>query len=128
MPEPFSNTGLRQLAESFTNQEGVGVAGNILLRLARYLQGDPAQWVTVTSANNTTPVGLPDNQVAMSAVLHVTGSPITYREDGTPPINGTDPVLPVGTIITIMGQPSMRSFRFVSNQISAAVLIGCYYD
>ena len=124
----FTRTALRGLAESFEAQEHTEIIGNLLLRMARYFGGDPAQWITVTSNSNTDPHGLPDNTVAESAVLHVTGNPVTYREDGGPPVNGADPVLPVGTIVMIYGRPSIQSFRFVSNQVGAAVLVGAYYD
>jgi hypothetical protein len=120
-------TALKALAEAMWGQENVDIGGSLLLRLARFLGGDAAQWILVTSASTAAPVGLPDNTNAMSATLHVTGNPIQYRVDGSAPV-ATDPVLPVGTIITLTGRPTIQSFRFVSTVATAASLVGAYYD
>jgi len=107
-------------------QEHVGALGGLLLRLARFLGGDPAQWIVVTATFGN-PIGLPDNTNGMSCVLTVTGQPCTWRMDGTAPVAG-DPVLPVGTIITITGRPSIQSFRFATTSIAPSILVGSYYD
>ena len=118
---------LEQLAQSMVGQESAGLLAGILLRLARYLGGDPAQWLIVTSANFTTVAQLPDNTNAQSFIGQVTGNSIQYRIDGSTPI-ASDPLLPPGTVVTLTGRPSIQSFRFLSNSIGAASLVGAYYD
>lgn len=128
-PEPsrWSTHGLRRLATSMTGQEHVGILGGLLIRLARFLQGDPALQFIATSANFATPATLPDNTVASTAVLHVQGNPCNYRVDGQQP-NGNDPLLPVGSVITLTGTPTIKGFVFVSSSVGASNLTGAYFD
>ena len=123
-----THTGLIRLAASFVGQEDVGVLGSLLLRLARYLGGDPSLYVLVTSTGTANSVGLPDNTPAQSATLHVTGNPICYRTDGSPAIAGTDAQLPTGTIITLTGTPTLKGFQFCSAVAGNASLVGEYFD
>jgi hypothetical protein len=119
---------LHQLANAFVGQEHVGALGGLLVRLSRYLGGDAAAWLTLTSSGTGNVVALPDNTNAQSVTLTVTGNPVTYRIDGSAPVAATDPQLPVGAIITITGRPTIQAFRFVSTVATPASLVGAYYD
>lgn len=125
---PITNRGLIKLAESFASQEDVGLLGSLMLRLARFLQGDPSLFVQVTSTGTGNPQGLPDNTPAMSAVLHVQGNPVAYRVDGGVPVAATDAQLAVGAIVTLTGRETIRAFQFCSTVAGNAVLTGEYYD
>lgn len=124
----WSTQGLRRLATAFVGQEHVGVLGSLLLRLGRFLGGDPAQAVTVTSTGTGSPQGLPDNVVAASAVLHVIGNNIIYRMDGAPPTVANDPQIQAGSVFTLTGQPSLKGFLFASAVAGNATVTGSYYD
>lgn len=130
MSTPFRvhERGLIKLAASMAGQEDVGIVGGLLLRLARFLGGDPSLFVQVTSTGTGNSVGLPDHVPAMSAVLHVQGNPIAYRVDGSPANAATDAVLAVGTIITLTGRETTRAFQFCSTVAANATVTGEYYD
>lgn len=118
--------GLRRLAESFRGQESLGIAGNLLVRLARFLLGDPSAPLSVTSANSTTPQLLPDNTPALSAVFTVSGASIIYTMDGTVPV-GSSPQIQIGSIVTLTGQPSLKAFQFAAIGLQAASVRGFFY-
>lgn len=122
----LSPRALRGLAESFVGQESTGVFGNLLLRLARYLQGDPALALNV-AVSNAAAVGLPDLPAAFSAVLTVTGAPLQYRIDGSAPV-ASDPVLQPGSVLTLLGRPTIIAFRAIATTATSATLAGNYYD
>lgn len=124
----YAPPGYRRLAESFAGQEDVGLAGNLLHRLARYLGGDPSAPINVVSASSAAPAGLPDNTPASSAVFHVVGNPINYTLDGTVPGATTLNQIPAGSIVTLTGQPSLRAFQFCSAVATAATISGYFYD
>jgi hypothetical protein len=124
----WGSRGLQALAENFVGQEHVGILGSLLMRLARFLGGDPSAPISVTSTGTGNPQLLPDNTPALSAVLHVTGNNIIYRMDGQPPAIANDPVIQVGSIITITGRPSLRGFQFASAVAGSATLTGSFYD
>lgn len=126
-PRHLSDAAIAQLAEAFVGQESAGLLASMLLRLARYLGGDPSLPVLVTSANFTTPALLPDSTNVRQAVLVVTGNSIQYRIDGNNPL-ASDPLAPPGTVLTLTGKPTIQAFRFQSNSIGAASLVGSYYD
>lgn len=122
VPAPF-----RRLAESMWGQEQVGIGGSLLMRLFRFLSGDPSAPIVVTSPNNTTPVSLPDNTPAFSAVFTVSGNPIRYTMDGTNPNNANAAIIPIGSIVTLTGQPSIKGFQFVSTALGGSSISGYYY-
>lgn len=122
----WSQSGLKRLATAFVAQEHVGILGGLLLRLARFLGGDPTQQISVVVAFNTS-TGLPDNTPAHSAVFQVTAAPIAWRVDGGV-ATVADIQAPVGTIIVLTGQPTIKGFRAVGTQLQAATLFGSYYD
>lgn len=127
MPEDnWSPKGLRKLATSMWPQESVGIGGGLLIRLARFLGGDPVIPVSVT-APALTNAQLPDDVRAESATLQVTGNPCNYRMDGGT-VLATDAVLQVGTFITLTGHPSIQSFRFAGTAAGASTLTGSYFD
>jgi len=117
---------LHVLAESFVGQESAGLLAGLLLRLARFLQGDPALSynVTVTSA---TAVQLPDLPAVLTSVFTVTGAPVQYRLDGSAPVV-SDPVLQPGSVVTLLGKPSVQAFRAIATSATNAVLAGNHYD
>lgn len=117
--------GLHNLAASFAGQESVGILGNMLLRLARFLGGDPGLALNVV-VTNAAAVALPDYVPALSAVLTVTGAAIQYRIDGSAP-QATDPVAQPGTILTLTGRPTFIAFRAIATSATNAVLAGNYY-
>lgn len=123
---PMGRRGLIALAESFAGQEDAGALAGLLLRLARYLQGDPSAPLNVTVPFGAT-TQLPDNTPAQSAVFTVTVSPIFYRMDGGNP-GAVDSPVPVGAVVTLTGQPSLKGFRATSGAIASAVLTGSFYD
>jgi hypothetical protein len=123
----WGSHGLKRLAVNFVGQEHVGIFGSLLIRLARFLGGDPSLQVAVTSTGIGNTQTLPDNTPALSAVLTVAGSAINYRMDGAPP-TVNDPLIPLGSIITITGVPSLKGFTFASNTSTAAQLLGAMYD
>lgn len=122
----WSTQGLQRLATSFVAQEHVGIFGGLLLRLARFLQGDPTLYLSVVSAGGAQ-VGLPDNTPAATAVLVVTGTPILFRLDGGQ-LLAADAQLPVGAVITLTGTPTIKGFRFASVTSGTATLVGSYFD
>jgi hypothetical protein len=122
----WSTQGLRRLAVNMVPQEHVGVLGSLLLRLARYLGGDPTVQIALSVPFNT-PTPLPDNVPAQSATFQVTVSPITYRMDGGNPTIA-DALLPIGAYVTLTGQPSIKGFRAISISLTSAVLAGSFYD
>lgn len=123
----WGSHGLRRLATAMAGQEHVGILGSLLLRLARFLGGDPALYFTVTSTGAGNTVGLPDNTPAISAVLHVQGSAINYRMDGAP-VTTSDALVSVGSIITLTGTPTFKGFVFASNTATPASLVGTFFD
>lgn len=125
-PDTWSAPGLRRLATAFVGQEHVGILGGLLLRLARYLQGDPSLPFAVTASNGQIQQ-LPDNVPALSAVFVVTGQPINFRMDGQSP-TGNDGLLFQGTVVTLTGQASIKGFRFTTNTVFPATLNGSFYD
>lgn len=127
-PHRWGSTGLMRLATSFTGQEHTGVLGGLLLRLARFLGGDPALYVLVTSTGTGNPQGLPDSTTMQTAVLHVQGNPIAYRVDGGTPNPATDAIVQVGSVLTLTGFPTMKGFQFCSTVAAPATLVGAYYD
>jgi hypothetical protein len=122
VPAPF-----RRMAAAFSGQEEVGLWGGLLLRLYRFLGGDPSVAVAVTSAGSADPHGLPDNVPAHSAVLHVQGNAVAYTMDGTVPLAASSPQISEGSIITLTGQPSIKGFQFCSAVAGAATITGYYY-
>jgi hypothetical protein len=109
-------------------QEDAGTAAGLLLRLVRYLGGDPAGPVNVTSTGVANTIGLPDLPAAESAVLQVVGNAISYRVDGLDPAAGGGVTVQAGSTITLTGKPTMRAFRFVSAVAGNASLVGTYFD
>lgn len=128
IPGPGSHLGDRgliRLAESFAGQEDVGLGGGLAIRLARYLMGDPALALNVTVPFNT-PTPLPDNTPAHTAVFIVVAAPIKFRLDGSPP-QASDAVLPIGTIVTLTGQPTIKAWQASSQSLTSATLAGAYF-
>lgn len=125
-PQHWSTKGLRRLATAFVTQEHEGVLGGLLLRLARFLQGDPVIAVSVTCSTGAQ-AQLPDDVRAQCVVLTVSGNPVRYRTDGGIVLN-TDPQLPVGAFITLTGRPTIEAFRFVNFAGVNATLTGSYFD
>jgi hypothetical protein len=124
----WGSAALPNLAKNMVGQEDAGVAGGLLLRLARYLGGDPAGPINVTSTGVANTQGLPDQALAQSAVVQVQGNSIVYRVDGVDPATGGGPVIVAGSIITLTGTPTMRAFRFVSAVAGNASIVGTYFD
>jgi hypothetical protein len=127
-PFKVSERGLIKLAAAFAGQEDVGIAGGMLLRLARFLQGDPSLFVQVTSTGTGNSVGLPDHIPAMTFVGTVQGNPVAYRTDGSPANAATDQVAQPGAVITLTGRETMRAFQFCSTAAANAVITGQYFD
>jgi len=117
---------LHVLAESFVSQESAGLFAGLLLRLARFLQGDPALPYN-TLVTNAAAVALPDLPAVLTSVFTVTGAPIQYRLDGSAP-QATDPVLQPGSIVTLLGKPSVQGFRAIATSATNATLAGNHYD
>jgi hypothetical protein len=122
----WSTRGLERLAQAFVAQEHVGILGGLMLRLARYLQGDPSATIGVAAGFGVT-AQLPDNAPALTAVVVVTAQPIFFRTDGIPPTS-LDPILQPGTVITLTGQPSIKGFRFTTATATPASVNGSFYD
>ena len=119
---------LQVLAKAFISQEGVDVLGDIILRLARFLGGDPAGPISVTSTGVANTQILPDLPGVQSAVVQVSGNGINYRTDGGDPGVGGGVFVPVNSYITLTGVPTIKGFRFVSAVAGNATLNGTYYD
>ena len=115
------------LSQEMGGQEHVGAVGGLVVRLARFLGGDPITSFLVTSANPGAPAFLPDSPGALSATFVVQGNPISYTLDTSAPVNGTSPSLPVGTVITLTGLPSIKAFQFASTQFGNASVNGVFY-
>lgn len=125
-PSRWSAHGLRRLATAFVAQEHVGILGGLLLRLARYLQGDPSAPFNVQSAGGGNSQ-LPDNVLAFSAVFVVTGGPILVRLDGGL-ILANDMLIQAGSVVTLTGQPTIKGFRFTSPTAATVSVVGQYFD
>lgn len=123
--DQLTPAGLHNLAASFAGQESVGVLAGVLLRLARFLGGDPGL-VLAVPVTNAGAVALPDYVPALSAVFTVTGAAVQYRMDGTAP-QASDPVLQPGAIVTLTGRPSFLAFRAIATTATPATLAGAYY-
>ena len=123
-----SSGALDNLAANMVGQSSAGILGGLLLRAARYLGGDPAAPVAVTSTGVANTQGLPDNTTAESAVVQVGGNAITYRLDGQDPGVVGGVTVASGSTITLTGKPTMRAFRFVSAAAGNATLTGHYFD
>ncbi|HEY6278447.1 MAG TPA: hypothetical protein VIX86_19200 [Streptosporangiaceae bacterium] len=119
---------LNNLAKNFFGQEDAGIGGALLLRAARYMGGDPAGPVAVTSTGVANTQGLPDLPAAQSAQLQVQTSAIIYRVDGLDPAAYGGAMVTAGSYITLTGQPTMRAFRFVSAVAANASVAGTYFD
>jgi hypothetical protein len=119
---------LHNLAENMVGQESAGLLGGLILRLARYLGGDPAAPVSVASAGTPNTAALPDNTTAESALLQVQGAAILYRTDGQDPAVAGGVSVVVGSMLTLTGKPTLRAFRFVSASAATATLAGSYFD
>ncbi len=122
------------LAELFTQvpafdfRPDVGYAIGVIPRLARYLLGDPVKYFNVSSANFNTPVTLPDDPRAKSAVLQVIGQACFYRTDGTIPATSNEQTIPAGSIVTLTGMPTIKGFVFSAVSISTCFIAVTYYD
>jgi hypothetical protein len=119
---------LSSLAKNFQGQEDADTLTALLLRLARYLGGDPAGPINVTSTGVANTQGLPDLPAAESAQLQVQGNAITYRVDGLDPAAQGGIQVTVGSYITLTGSPTTRAFRFVSQVAANASVVGFYFD
>lgn len=119
---------LHNLAKAFAGQEDAGTLGALFLRLARYLGGDPAGPISVTSTGVANTQGLPDLPVAESAVVQVQTNGITYRVDGLDPAASGGINVQVGSTLILTGKPTMRAFKFVSQVAGNATVAGTYFD
>jgi len=119
---------LQTLADNMVAQESAGALGGLLLRAARFLGGDPAAPVAVTSTGVANTQGLPNHDAAQSAILTVGGVGISYRVDGGDPAVGGGQVVAAGSVITLTGIPTIRGFKFVSSVAGSSTVTGCYFD
>lgn len=116
------------LAQSFMGQENAGALAGLLLRLARFLGGDPTTPINVTSTGVSNTQGLPDSPGAQSAVVQAGGAGISYRTDGGDPANGGGITVVAGSLITLTGTPTIKGFRFVSASAAVSTIVGTFYD
>jgi hypothetical protein len=96
-------------------------------RLAYAFQGDPCGDINAVSTGPTDVHGLPDNVVAVSAVIYVAGGAIIYRVAGTPPAAAGDQTVLAGSTIELTGQATIKGFLF-AGAAGAVTLFGTYYD
>ena len=116
------------LEAEFGETEAWGGPVPLLARLMREFAGNPVGRIVVTSANSTTPAGLPDNQNAKSCILYVTLSGAVVRTDGGVPVSGTDMLAVTGSFIYLTGQPTIKGFQFVAAGAGASTLVGQFFD
>lgn len=116
------------LAQNMGGQENAGPLGSLLLRLARFLGGDPMVPINVTSTGAANTQVLPDAPGAQSAVVQVSGAGISYRVDGGDPASGGGVSVAAGSYITLTGIPTIKGFRFVSAIAANATLLGAFFD
>lgn len=116
------------LEAEFGETEAWGGPTPLLARLMREFAANPVGRILVTSANSTTPAGMPDNQNAKSAILYVTGAGAVIRTDGGVPVSGTDMLAVAGSFIYLTGQPTIKGFQFVAVAAVACTLAGQYFD
>lgn len=114
--------------QNFDIRPDIGVMTGIAERLLRYIGGDPVLYVSVTSANFSTPKTLPNEPRARLAVCQVLVNPCFYRTDGTIPATSNEQTLQVGDIIRLYGQPTIQGFIFQAVSISACILAVNFYD
>ena len=119
---------LEILAQSFSGQENAGPLAGLLLRLARFLGGDPTTPINVTSTGTANTQGLPDSPGAQSAVVQVGGAGISYRLDGGDPANGGGVIVLAGSNLELTGIPTIKGFRFVSASAAPSTVIGTFFD
>ena len=113
---------------AFDSRPDIGSAVGLADRLARYIGGDPIVYTSATSASFNAPTLLPDEPRARSALIHVTGAACFYRLDGTVPATSGEQTLPVGTVIYLTGQPSIKGLIFMAVGITACKLTVTYFD
>lgn len=112
----------------FDSREDIGAMTGYVERALRYFAGDPIRIVQVTSASFNAPQGLPDESRARSALVHITGAPCFYGTDGTSPVLTNGQTVPVGTIFTLTGQPTLRGFQFAAIALVACIANVTFYD
>ncbi len=130
VPQPWDDVraDYALLEAEFGETEAWGGPVPLLARLMREFAANPVGRIVATSANQTTPAGLPDNQNAKSCVLYVTGAGAVIRTDGGVPVSGTDMLAVVGSFIYLTGQPTIKGFQFVAAGAVACTLAGQYFD
>ena len=130
VPQPWDDVrAIYSLLEAeYGETEAWGGPVPLLARLMREFAGNPVGRILATSANSTTPAGMPDNQNAKSAILYVTGAGAVIRTDGGVPVSGTDILAVVGSFIYLTGQPTIKGFQFVAAGAVASTLAGQYFD
>jgi hypothetical protein len=130
VPQPWDDVraGYALLEAEFGETEAWGGPVPLLARLMREFAGNPVGRINVSSANSTTPAGLPDNQNAKSCILYVTQSGVVIRTDGGQPVSGTDMLVVTGSFIYLTGQPTIKGFQFVAAGAFTATLTGSYFD
>jgi hypothetical protein len=114
------------LSQAMVGQEAAGVLASLLVRLTRWLGGDPAGYISVTGITTGAAVGLPDLPGVQSAVLYVGGGGVNLRMDGGIPVSGVDLAVVAGSLIVLTGVPTIKGLLAVAASGTAS-LTGCYF-
>ncbi len=118
---------LQEAADAGLALSRLGPLAALYRRLAYANQGDPCGDILATSTGPTDVHGLPDNVVAVSAIVYVSGGSIIWRAAGTPPLAAGDQTVLAGSSIELTGQASIKGFQF-AGAAGAVTLFGTYYD
>lgn len=100
----------------------------LLQRMMRAYGGDPALYLTATSANTAAVTALPDHPYAETAHFYVSDNSLFYRTDAGNPVANADFFVPQGSVIELTGLPTIKGFRFISAGGTPCNLYGSFYD